>query len=192
MEGTKFEVKTKNKTIQADSLGLCPIRSDSTCMWGAIDLDEYKPNVEELFKKIPKERITKFTKMIYQYISKAKKQLKIPQDLKNEIENFRADERVYTFLIIANRLYQLYEKKLQKELEDTKKEIKRIEEELKEAKTEEEQARNRAADLDNDPDYQRAMDRVTNLNGELEQRQKEKEEIEKLKQQVIELRIVVQ
>jgi|GEM_PF-2201616 len=72
------------------------------------------------------------------------------------------------------------EKKLQKELEDTKKEIKRIEEELKEAKTEEEQARNRAADLDNDPDYQRAMDRVTNLNGELEQRQKEKEEIEKL------------
>ena len=51
LEGTKFEVKTKNKTIQADSLGLCPIRSDSTCMWGAIDLDEYKPNVEELFKK---------------------------------------------------------------------------------------------------------------------------------------------
>lgn len=71
---------------------------------------------EELFKKIPKERITKFTKMIYQYISKAKKQLKTPQDLKNEIENFRADERVYTFLIIANRLYQLYEEKLQKEI----------------------------------------------------------------------------
>ena len=52
LEGTKFDVKTKNKTIQADSLGLCPIKSDSTCMWGAIDLDEYKPNVEELFKKI--------------------------------------------------------------------------------------------------------------------------------------------
>ena len=51
LEGTKFEVKTKNKTIQADSLGLCPIRSDSTCMWGAIDLDEYKPNVGELLKK---------------------------------------------------------------------------------------------------------------------------------------------
>ena len=52
LEGTKFEVKTKNEPIQADSLGLCPIRSDSTCMWGAIDLDEYKPNVEELCKKI--------------------------------------------------------------------------------------------------------------------------------------------
>ena len=52
LEGTKFEVKTKNKTIQADSLGLCPIRSDSTCMWGAIDLDEYKPDVKELYKKI--------------------------------------------------------------------------------------------------------------------------------------------
>jgi DNA helicase-4 len=71
---------------------------------------------EELFKKIPKERITKFTKMIYQYISKAKKQLKTPQDLKNEIEKFRENSRVYSFLIIANRLYQLYEEKLQKEI----------------------------------------------------------------------------
>ncbi len=52
LEGVKFEVKTKNKTIKADSLGLCPIRSDSTCMWGAIDLDEYKPDVKELYKKI--------------------------------------------------------------------------------------------------------------------------------------------
>ena len=52
LEGTKFEVKTKNKIIKADSLGLCPIKSDSTCKWGAIDLDEYKPNVKELFKKI--------------------------------------------------------------------------------------------------------------------------------------------
>jgi len=71
-------------------------------------------------------------------------------------------------------------KKLQKELEDINKEIARIEEELKEAEIEEEQARNRAAGFDNDPDYKRAMDRVTNLNGELEQRQKEKEKIEKL------------
>lgn len=52
LEGIKFEVKTKNKVIQADSLGLCPIRSDSTCFWGAIDLDEYKPDVKELYKKI--------------------------------------------------------------------------------------------------------------------------------------------
>ena len=52
LEGKKFEVKTKNKTILADSLGLCPIKSDSTCKWGAIDLDEYKPDVKELFKKI--------------------------------------------------------------------------------------------------------------------------------------------
>ena len=52
LEGTKFEVKTKNKVIQADSLGLCPIRSDSMCSWGAIDLDEYKPDVKELYKKI--------------------------------------------------------------------------------------------------------------------------------------------
>ena len=52
LEGYKFEVKTKSKTIQADSLGLCPIKSDSTCMWGAIDLDEYKPDVKELYKKI--------------------------------------------------------------------------------------------------------------------------------------------
>ena len=52
LEGTRFEVKTKNKTIKADSLGLCPIKSDSTCMWGAIDLDDYRPDVKELFKKI--------------------------------------------------------------------------------------------------------------------------------------------
>ena len=52
LEGIKFSVKTKNKTIEADSLGLCPIKSDSTCLWGAIDLDDYKPDVKELFKKI--------------------------------------------------------------------------------------------------------------------------------------------
>ena len=52
LEGNKFSVKTKTKVIEADSLGLCPITSDSKCTWGAIDLDEYKPDVKELYKKI--------------------------------------------------------------------------------------------------------------------------------------------
>ena len=51
LEGNKFSVKTKTKVIEADSLGLCPITSDSKCTWGAIDLDEYKPDVKELYKK---------------------------------------------------------------------------------------------------------------------------------------------
>ena len=31
LEGNKFSVKTKTKVIEADSLGLCPITSDSKC-----------------------------------------------------------------------------------------------------------------------------------------------------------------
>ena len=52
LEGKKFNVKTKNGSIEADSLGICPINKESKCKWGAIDLDNYKPNLEELFKKL--------------------------------------------------------------------------------------------------------------------------------------------
>ena len=51
--GESFEVKLPNKkTTMADSLGICPINKDSECTWGAIDLDDYKPNYKELFKKL--------------------------------------------------------------------------------------------------------------------------------------------
>ena len=56
LEGKKFKVTIKteqgSRTIQADSLGICPINKDSQCQWGAIDLDNYKPNLKELFKKL--------------------------------------------------------------------------------------------------------------------------------------------
>ncbi len=52
LEGKKFSVKTKNGDIQADSLGICPINKESKCKWGAIDLDNYKPDLKELFKKL--------------------------------------------------------------------------------------------------------------------------------------------
>ena len=50
--GKKFKVKTNYGTKTADSLGMCPINKDSQCKWGAIDLDNYKPDVKELFKKL--------------------------------------------------------------------------------------------------------------------------------------------
>ena len=51
--GESFEVKQQNKkTTVADSLGICPINKNSQCTWGAIDLDEYKPDYKELFKKL--------------------------------------------------------------------------------------------------------------------------------------------
>tara|TARA_R110000737_G_scaffold282002_3_gene288636 strand:- start:1746 stop:3347 length:1602 start_codon:yes stop_codon:yes gene_type:complete len=50
--GKKFTVKTNYGNKIADSLGICPINKESKCKWGAIDLDNYKPNVEELFKKL--------------------------------------------------------------------------------------------------------------------------------------------
>ena len=52
LEGKKFQVKTNSGFIQADSLGLCPINKNSKCTWGAIDLDNYKPSIPELFKKL--------------------------------------------------------------------------------------------------------------------------------------------
>jgi len=52
LQGKKFQVKTKGGTKEADSLGLCPINKDSKCTWGAIDLDNYKPSIPELFKKL--------------------------------------------------------------------------------------------------------------------------------------------
>ena len=52
LEGKKFKVKTNKGFIEADSLGLCPINKDSKCRWGAIDLDNYKPSISELFKKL--------------------------------------------------------------------------------------------------------------------------------------------
>ena len=52
LQGKKFQVKTKGGTKEADSLGLCPINKDSECTWGAIDLDNYKPSIPELFKKL--------------------------------------------------------------------------------------------------------------------------------------------
>ena len=48
----RFFKKTKNGNIQADSLGVCPINKESKCKWGAIDLDNYKPDLKELFKKL--------------------------------------------------------------------------------------------------------------------------------------------
>jgi hypothetical protein len=50
--GKKFKVKTNYGVKTADSLGMCPINKDSQCKWGAIDLDNYKPDVKELFKKL--------------------------------------------------------------------------------------------------------------------------------------------
>ena len=44
--GKKFKVKTNYGTKTADSLGMCPINKDSQCKWGAIDLDNYKPDVK--------------------------------------------------------------------------------------------------------------------------------------------------
>ena len=52
LEGKKFQVKTNSGFIQADSLGLCPINKNSKCTWGAMDLDNYKPSIPELFKKL--------------------------------------------------------------------------------------------------------------------------------------------
>ena len=52
LEGKKFQVKTNKGSIYADSLGLCPINKESKCSWGAIDLDNLKPDVKELFKKL--------------------------------------------------------------------------------------------------------------------------------------------
>ena len=52
LEGKKFDVVVKGRTIKADSLGICPINRESKCHWGAIDLDNYKPDLKELFKKI--------------------------------------------------------------------------------------------------------------------------------------------
>ena len=56
LEGKKFKVTIKteqgSRTIQADSLGICPINKDSQCQWGAIDLDNYKPNIKELVQEI--------------------------------------------------------------------------------------------------------------------------------------------
>ena len=52
LKGEKFKVKTTRSIVEADSLGLCPINNNSKCKWGAIDLDNYKPDVKELFKKI--------------------------------------------------------------------------------------------------------------------------------------------
>ena len=53
LKGESFEVKLPTKkTTMADSLGICPINKDSECTWGAIDLDDYKPNYKELFKKL--------------------------------------------------------------------------------------------------------------------------------------------
>ena len=47
--GESFEVKQQNKkTTVADSLGICPINKNSQCTWGAIDLDDYKPDYKEL------------------------------------------------------------------------------------------------------------------------------------------------
>jgi len=52
-EGKSFEVKLPNKkTTMADSLGICPINKNSECTWGAVDLDDYKPDYKELFKKL--------------------------------------------------------------------------------------------------------------------------------------------
>ena len=51
--GESFEVKQQNKKVTvADSLGICPINKNSQCTWGAIDLDDYKPDYKELFKKL--------------------------------------------------------------------------------------------------------------------------------------------
>jgi hypothetical protein len=52
LDGKKFKVKTNKGFIEADSLGLCPINNNSKCTWGAIDLDNYKPSIPELFKKL--------------------------------------------------------------------------------------------------------------------------------------------
>ena len=52
LEGKKFQVKTNRGSIEADSLGLCPINKNSKCRWGAMDLDNYKPSIPELFKKL--------------------------------------------------------------------------------------------------------------------------------------------
>ena len=52
LEGKKFTVKTKYGETLADSLGICPINKNSQCSWGVIDLDNYKPNIPELFKKL--------------------------------------------------------------------------------------------------------------------------------------------
>ena len=52
LEGKKFKVKTNKGLTEADSLGLCPINNNSKCTWGAIDLDNYKPSIPELFKKL--------------------------------------------------------------------------------------------------------------------------------------------
>ena len=53
LKGEKFDVIVKGRTIKADSLGLCPIiNKENKCWWGAIDLDNYKPDLKELFKKL--------------------------------------------------------------------------------------------------------------------------------------------
>ena len=52
LNGEKFKVNVKHGDIMADSLGICPINKNSKCTWGAIDLDNYRPDITELFKKI--------------------------------------------------------------------------------------------------------------------------------------------
>ena len=51
--GESFEVTLpNNKVTVADSLGICPINKNSECTWGSVDLDDYKPDYKELFKKL--------------------------------------------------------------------------------------------------------------------------------------------
>lgn len=50
LNGEKFKVNVKHGDIMADSLGICPINKNSKCTWGAIDLDNYRPDITELFK----------------------------------------------------------------------------------------------------------------------------------------------
>lgn len=41
----------------ADGLGIIPIRSDNTCIWGAIDIDDYKTNHKTLVQRLRANKI---------------------------------------------------------------------------------------------------------------------------------------
>ena len=43
-------------------LGIFPLKDDGTCKWGAIDLDNYKPDVKELFKKLKSDFLNSILK----------------------------------------------------------------------------------------------------------------------------------
>lgn len=68
---------------------------------------------DELQKRVVTKRIGRFSKMCMQYIQKAKKRRRTPEQMRREIDLApKVDSRTRTFLTIANRVYARYQSAL--------------------------------------------------------------------------------